>query len=130
MQHTLEVALPESLPLVRVDAERIGQVFNNLVSNATKYAPAGSCIRLSAAQSGDMLRVSVSDEGPGISAEDRPHVFEAFRRGDDGRTRRTKGAGLGLAICKGIVESHGGSIWIEDRPGPGATITFTLSIAK
>ena len=129
MQHTLEVALPDNLPLVRVDAERISQVFNNLVSNAIKYAPAGTRIRISAAPAGNMLRVSVSDEGPGISAEDRQHVFEAFRRGDDGHTRRTKGAGLGLAICKGIVESHGGSIWIEDQPEPGATITFTLPIA-
>jgi signal transduction histidine kinase len=74
------------------------------------------------------IQVSVTDQGPGIAAEDRVYIFEAFRRGSDGRSRQTKGAGLGLAICKGIVEAHGGTIWVQDLNGPGATISFTLPV--
>ncbi len=75
------------------------------------------------------MRVSVIDQGPAIPASERTAVFEAFRRGSSGLVRYTKGAGLGLAICKGIVTTHGGSIWIEDHEGPGTTVSFTLPVA-
>jgi signal transduction histidine kinase len=75
------------------------------------------------------VRVSGADEGPGIAPEDRPYVFAAFARGGGDKARQTRGAGLGLAICKGIVEAHGGRIWVEDHPGLGATVSFTLPVA-
>jgi PAS domain S-box-containing protein len=128
--HALVLAVPAGLPPVRADAQRVGQVLTNLVGNAAKYAPPGTAITVVAsAQEAGFVRVSVGDEGPGIAPEDRPFVFEAFRRGSDGHARQTKGAGLGLAICKGIVEAHGGRIWIEDHPGPGTTVSFTLPVA-
>jgi two-component system sensor histidine kinase KdpD len=128
-QHTFTTEVPPGLPAVRADAQRIAQVLLNLVGNAAKYAPPGTRITVTAAHDGDYVRVSVADEGPGIAPEDRPHVFEAFRRGSDGHARQTKGAGLGLAICKGLVEAHGGRIWVEDHPGPGTTVSFTLPVA-
>jgi two-component system sensor histidine kinase KdpD len=128
--HVLQVAIPPDLPPVRADALRIAQVLTNLVSNAAKYSPAETAITVVAStQDAGFVRVSVGDEGPGIRPEDRPFVFEAFRRGSDSAARQTKGAGLGLAICKGIVEAHGGRIWIEAREGPGATVSFTLPVA-
>jgi two-component system sensor histidine kinase KdpD len=138
----LVLDVPDGLPLVQADAQRVGQVLTNLVGNAAKYAPPGTRIAVTAGRQDagrqdagapfaplEFVRVSVADEGPGIALEDRPFVFEAFRRGSDGHARQTKGAGLGLAICKGIVEAHGGRIWIEDREGPGTTISFTLPVA-
>jgi PAS domain S-box-containing protein len=129
-EHSLSVHAPADLPAVRADSQRICQVLINLVGNAVKYSPPGTAIEIAAAPAADRLQVCVSDQGPGIRPEERARVFEAFRRGDDERVRRSKGAGLGLAICKGIVEAHGGSIWIEERTGQddyhGATICFTL----
>jgi signal transduction histidine kinase len=91
---------------------------------------AGGSASDSAGRAGDgFVRVDVADEGPGIPAEERAYVFEAFRRGNDGRVRQTKGAGLGLAICKGLVEAHGGHIWLHESEQPGTTISFTLPIA-
>jgi PAS domain S-box-containing protein len=127
--HRLGEDIPDDLPRVLCDPQRIAQVLANLVGNAAKYSPPRSAITLSAYTTGEGVLVSVADEGPGIAPQDRPHVFQAFRRGSDGRTRQTKGAGLGLAICKGIVEAHGGRIWIEDRDGSGTTVYFTLPVA-
>jgi two-component system sensor histidine kinase KdpD len=130
--HVLNIEVADNLPLVRADAQRIEQVLINLVSNAAKYSPEGTPITVTIRQEDNLVHVSVSDEGVGIAPEDRPVVFEAFRRGSDGQSRLTKGAGLGLAICKGIVEAHGGRIWIEDRAGAGTAgtvVSFTLSMA-
>jgi two-component system sensor histidine kinase KdpD len=128
-EHVLTVDVPQGLPVVRADQQRVGQVLSNLVGNAAKYSPKGTSIYLRVQPDGEGLRVSVSDEGPGIAPEDRPHVFEAFRRGSDSQARQTKGTGLGLAICKGIVEAHGGRIWFEEHDGPGTTVSFTLPVA-
>jgi signal transduction histidine kinase len=73
--------------------------------------------------------VDVIDQGTGITAEEREYVFEAFRRGENDNTKRTKGAGLGLAICKGLIEAQGGSIWVQDKGEPGTILSFTLPIA-
>ncbi len=126
-RHVLEVNFPDDLPAVDADAQRIAQVFVNLVSNAVKYSPPGSHITLSACRGSDgTVRVEVSDEGPGIPPEARDLVFEAFRQIErDG----SQGAGLGLAICKGLIEAHGGRIWVVDDPPPGATLAFTLLAA-
>lgn len=125
----MTIDLPDEPTLVNADPERMAQVLANLVSNATKYSPSQTRIGVVVRNTGTEVRFSVSDEGLGISPEDRPHIFEAFWRSGEDRMRRTKGAGLGLAICKGIVQGHGGRIWIEDRAAPGTTVSFTLPIA-
>ena len=129
--HHLAILIPEDLPPVRADPQRIAQVLTNLVNNATKYSPDGTQITVSAARQGQHVRVNVADEGPGIPPEERARVFEAFHQvaGGQDRVERTKGAGLGLAICRGLVEAQYGRIWIQDRPGPGTTVSFTLPIA-
>jgi two-component system sensor histidine kinase KdpD len=132
--HTLEVRLTGDLPPVRADAERVGQVLINLVDNAAKYAPPRTRIAVTAGRQDagapvEYVRVSVSDEGPGIPPEDRPFVFEAFRRGSGAYSVKAKGSGLGLAVCKGLIRAHSGSIWIAESAGPGTTICFTLPVS-
>jgi len=115
--------------MVNADRRRIGQVLANLVSNASKYSPVGSEIMIAAHRNGNEVRVEVSDHGPGIPESQQPFLFKAFFRGEDDRARQTKGAGLGLAICRGLVEAHGGHIWSNIGAGAGAVISFTLPIA-
>jgi PAS domain S-box-containing protein len=127
--HVLTVTIPPGLPPVLVDRQRIAQVLTNLVGNAGKYSPLNTSIIVSAQEVGSYVQVSVSDEGAGISPEERTLVFEAFRKARQQREGHRPGAGLGLAICKGIVEAHGGQIWIHDQSRPGTTISFTLPVA-
>ncbi len=130
--HKIAFDVADGLPLVCADRQRIAQVLTNLVSNAAKYSAVNTSISITIKQiNAEMgaVRFSVSDQGPGISPEDQPFVFDAFRRGTDLPSRQTKGVGLGLAICKGLVRSHGGHIWIEEREEPGTTISFTLPSA-
>ena len=128
-RHVLGVNVPDDLPAMRADRQRIIQVLINLVSNAAKYSPPGKAITLSARHTDGYIEVSVSDEGPGIPASEQPRLFEAFYRGSDSRIERIKGAGLGLSICKGLIAAHGGRIWIQDHTGPGATVSFTVPVA-
>ena len=116
--------IPEDLPLVPIDSALIEQVLINLIENATKYTPAASAIEIAAKASGaDAITVEVSDRGPGVAPEDRERVFDKFFRV---REREGGGVGLGLTICRGIVEAHGGRIWVEPRDGGGASFRFTL----
>ena len=116
--------LPEDLPLVRIDGVLIGQVLSNLLENALKYTPAGSPIEIEAWAAGDEITVSVLDRGPGIKPGDEERVFEKFHRGvPEGAVG---GSGLGLTICRAIVEAHGGRIWAENRLVGGAMFCFTL----
>jgi PAS domain S-box-containing protein len=124
-QHPLHLDVSPALPLVLVDNQRIAQVLTNLVGNAVKYSPEGSSIRVSAWQNEHDVHVEVDDEGMGIPEAAREIVFEAFQQVD----RQKRGAGLGLAICKGIVEAHGGRIWIADKQTPGTRVVFTLPIS-
>ena len=128
----LELSLPaRQLPLVEVDPGRIRQVLGNLLSNALRYTPQRGRIEVALqAGPGEWVTVRVSDNGPGISAEDLPHVFDRFYRGDRSRARDSGGAGLGLAIARQWVQAHGGSIQVESTPGQGATFTFTLPVSK
>ena len=119
----LLVASPPSLAEVAGDPDRLMQAFENLIGNAVKFTPAGGRITLGAAPAGDAVRFWVSDTGRGIPADELPHVFDRFWRVGD-RTQR--GAGLGLAITRGIVEAHGGRIWVESQPGRGTTFHFTI----
>jgi PAS domain S-box-containing protein len=124
--HPLVIDVPADLPEVNTDYVRISQVLVNLVSNAAKYSPTSTLIQLNARCENGMLIVQINDQGQGIAPDDRPYVFEAFRRGSGRDIQHTKGAGLGLAICKGIIEAHGGRIWIDERPEPGTSISFSL----
>jgi K+-sensing histidine kinase KdpD len=126
--HRLRVNIPPDLPLVYADQQRIGQVFSNLIENAARYAPVGTEIAISAVANGNQIIASVSDQGIGIAPEYHKRIFERFFRieGDSSRS----GTGLGLAICRGIVEAHGGRIWVESVPGQGSEFMFTLPAAQ
>ena len=125
----LAIEVGPDLPLVMADRRRIVQVIGNLLSNAAKHSPESS-ILVSAVRTGVDVEVSVADQGRGIPAEDLPRLFRKFSRGED-RDMGVDAAGLGLAICKGIVEAHGGRIRAEsDGPGLGARFVFTLSAAQ
>ena len=124
----IRIDLPPDLPRVTADRRRIVQVLGNLLSNAARHSPEASAIRLSAALEGVHVAFSVADDGVGISSERLPYLFRKFTRLEaDDRGDGGLGAGLGLAICRGIVEAHGGRIRAEsDGPGLGARFTFTL----
>jgi signal transduction histidine kinase len=108
-----------------MDTQRIGRVFNNLISNALRHTPAGGQIEVRARRADSGVEVTVCDSGEGIRAEDIPNIFESFYRGEKSRSRATGGAGLGLAIARGIVHAHGGDIRVESQPGDTRFI-FTL----
>jgi signal transduction histidine kinase len=106
-----------------LDAERMQQVFSNLIGNAIKFTPDDGVVTVVLDASAKALRVSVSDTGPGVPSHQIAHIFDRYRKGDD---KVREGTGLGLYIAKGIVEAHGGKIWVESPAGKGATFTFTL----
>jgi signal transduction histidine kinase len=116
-----------TLPPVLADARRIHQVFANLVGNAIKFSPPHTSVRIAAELEEDEIRFSVGDEGCGIAKEALPYVFDRFWQS---RNAGRGSVGLGLAIAKGIVEAHGGRIWVESEPGAGSTFFFTLHVVK
>ena len=122
----LRLTAPDDLPDVIADRERIGQAISNLVGNAVKFSPAGGEITVRVAVLETELVFSVTDEGQGMTPEQLTHAFDRFWQSS--RTDR-QGAGLGLAITKGIVEAHGGRVWAESSPGAGSTFYFTVPIA-
>ncbi len=128
-RHRLTIHISPDLPPITADAQRIAEVVTNLVGNAVKYAPEGTPIRVEASRQDGMITVSVSDEGPGIPPENRDVVFEAFRQLERKSAQPLKGAGLGLAICKGLIEAHHGRIWISNETHTGTTIIFALPLA-
>ena len=120
-----EIDIPDNLPEISVDVVRIVQVISNLLNNALRHTTTGR-IQLTAEKADDGVMFSVSDTGTGIKKEDLPFVFERFYREDKSRSRKTGGMGLGLSIAKGIVEAHGGRIWVESKLGQGSTFSFSL----
>jgi PAS domain S-box-containing protein len=128
-RHKFAMHLPTNLPQVNVDAKRIAQVLVNLVRNSSTYTPEGTEISISASVRGDFMQINVNDQGPGIPRDEHKKVFKAFQRGENTENGPAKGAGLGLAICKGLVEAHGGRIWIKKKNSPGTTISFTIPLA-
>ena len=124
--HKIDVQVAEELPVVRVDARAVSEVIYTLLDNASKYAPPGTMIIIEARRAAeDLIEIAVEDEGPGIPINLRERVFERFFRAQD----RIGGIGMGLAIAKGIVEAHGGQIWIEDRQtGHGTRVAFTVPV--
>jgi signal transduction histidine kinase len=120
--HHFRVAVSPGAESLRVDPEAFRQVLANLYDNARRYTPPGGAITTLAAPDGAGIRVSVGDEGSGISSEHLPRIFERFYRGDPSRSRAGGGTGLGLAIVKHMVEAHGGRVWAESELGQGTTI--------
>jgi len=126
-RHTLHIDLPQDLPRVMADRRRIVQVLNNLLSNAARHSPESSPIRVSAERDGVHVAVSVSDEGRGVAPEQLLHLFRKYAGSAGGGERATAGTGLGLVICRGLVEAHGGRIRAESGgTGQGSRFTFTL----
>jgi two-component system sensor histidine kinase KdpD len=120
--------VPPDLPLVPMDDVLIEQVLINLLDNVLKYTPAESPIEVSAEDGGGAVLIEVADRGPGLRAGEERRIFEKFHRAEAAPTQR--GAGLGLAICRGIVNAHGGRIWAENRPGGGVSVRFTLPVKE
>ena len=122
----LEGSVDPNVDPVMMDTQRIGRVLNNLIGNALRHTPAEGCVDIRARRTASGVEVSVYDTGEGIRAEDLPHVFESFYRGEKSRSRSTGGAGLGLAISRGIVQAHGGEIKVQSEVGRGSQFTFSL----
>lgn len=125
-KHHFELGFPADLPPVRADEARIRQVLDNLLSNAIKYSPKGGLIRVGAWQEEAGVTAYVADQGIGIPADEQGRLFDSFYRVDSGLRRQTKGTGLGLYLCKAIVEAHNGRIWVRSEPGKGSTFFFML----
>ncbi|MCX7885918.1 MAG: cell wall metabolism sensor histidine kinase WalK [Verrucomicrobiae bacterium] len=126
---TVELALPDSMPQVRADRERLRQVFTNLLDNAIKYTHAGGHVTISATHSATEVECCVADNGPGIAPEHLPRIFERFYRVDKARSRELGGTGLGLSIVKHIVQAHGGRGWAQGELERGSRFYFTLPLA-
>lgn len=122
----LTSSLPENVPDVRADANKIIWVLTNLIANALRYTDTGGHIRMTLRRLGDYACVLVTDDGPGIPLDYQPRIFDKFVQVQT--PRDVGGSGLGLAICKEIVKAHGGTIWVDSTPGNGSTFTFTLPV--
>jgi PAS domain S-box-containing protein len=127
--HRISIAqeMPANLPLIAADPERIVQVLGNILRNAIKFTPDGGAVLIRVRPHDGTVEFSIRDSGPGVPLANQPRVFERFWHSADGA--RTRGSGLGLSIAKGIVEGHGGRIWLESKAGQGATFSFTVPVA-
>jgi signal transduction histidine kinase len=129
MKDGVQVALAANsgVDLVMGDERRSRQVIFNVLSSAVKFTPAGGAVDVRATQVNGEVRVSVTDTGPGIAAEDHERIFEEFLQTESGVEQR-EGTGLGLALSKRLVVLHGGRIWVDSEPGEGSTFVFTLPV--
>jgi PAS domain S-box-containing protein len=128
---SLDFQLPAHLPAVHADPDRVTQLLSNLIGNAIKFTPPGGSVSVNAHPDGEEVLFVITDTGEGISPEALPHVFEQFYQSPADARRGTRhGAGLGLPISRGIVEAHGGNIWIESTLGVGTTVRFSLPVAR
>ena len=126
---TIATALDDTLPPVKGDEQALGQIVANLLHNAIKFSGQGSKITVRANKLDGQLLTQVTDQGAGIPREIVPRLFEKFYRGHSSMMPAVCGTGLGLHICKQIVEAHGGQIWVESEPGKGSTFSFTIPFA-
>jgi len=125
--HPVVIDLPADLPVVRIDALLMERVFINLLENAIKYTPEQTPVTISGWITQQELLLEVADRGPGLAPGDEELVFEKFYQAGSGSAR---GVGLGLTICRSIIEAHRGHIWAANRPGGGATFRFTLPLEE
>ena len=128
--YSLLLSFEPSLPSVPGDSRRLEQVLHNLLDNAIKYSSQGSRTTISGKMENDHIQVSVADEGQGIPHAELSKIFNAFYRIHSPNEQKVRGAGLGLTICRAIVEAHGGSIWVESAPGKGSIFHFTLPLQE
>lgn len=126
-KHTFEIDFPADFPLVVADEQRLTQVLSNLLSNAVKYSPDGGIIIVKGQVTPKGIMICVSDEGPGISLEDIPRIFDLFYRSNQA-ARKTKGAGLGLFLARAIIDAHNGRIWLDESVINGTRICFSLPL--
>jgi PAS domain S-box-containing protein len=126
--HIFTLDLPTQLPLINIDDKRIRQVLDNVLDNAVKYSDAGTEITLSVRENGQEMLFSVADHGIGIPEKDMPRLFQRMFHGAQAQKTGIVGAGLGLSICKGLIEAHGGKIWVESKEGVGTSCYFALPI--
>lgn len=124
--HRLQADLPPDLPLVHADESRITQVLRNFITNAVKYSPEGSEVRIGSRVTLREVVISVTDQGSGIPQDEQKNLFTRFYRADNALTRKTQGAGLGLYLCKAIIDAHNGRIWVESDGKSGSTFSFSL----
>ena len=128
--HQFLVDLPKELPPVYADQLRLERILYNLLENAVKYSLKGGKIRVSVREEEERLLIGVSDQGIGISLADQAKLFGAFQRLEESKLDGVKGLGLGLVVCRRLVEAHGGRIWVESKPGKGSTFFFTLPLNR
>jgi signal transduction histidine kinase len=126
----VDVDLSEDLPLIRADASKMDQVFNNLLSNAIKFSHAGSRVTLKARRVGDLVQLSVGDQGQGIPADELGKLFQPFQKSSVRATAGEKSTGLGLTIVRRIVEGHGGTIEVQSEVGKGTIFIVSVPIAS
>lgn len=122
----LSVEIPGECALMRADYERLRLILSKLISNAVKFSPQGEIVSIKASRESDRIAISISDHGPGISPEAQANLFRPFYQVEESLRRKHGGMGLGLAIAKGMVELHGGEIWVQSNGGHGSTFTFTI----
>jgi PAS domain S-box-containing protein len=128
--HRFSTSVPDKLPLIHADPLRIERILYNLLENASKYSPPGSQIKVTAKAEPERLVIGVSDQGKGLAPGEQAKLFSPFQRLESNRLDRARGAGLGLMVCKRLVEAHGGEIWVESKKGKGSTFFFTLPYRK
>jgi len=128
--HRFLASLPDKLQLINADPLRIERILYNLLDNAAKYSPQGSQIKVSVNVEPQRLVIGVSDRGEGLSSSEQVRVFGPFQRLENSRPDQARGAGLGLMVCRRLVEAHGGEIWVESKKGRGSTFFFSLPFRK
>jgi two-component system sensor histidine kinase KdpD len=127
-EREVRLSVPDDIPPVELDFLHIDQVLTNLIENAVRYTPSSSPIEICAEVRGNEVVVSVADYGLGIPVQAMEHVFDKFYRVMETRRKDVMGTGLGLAVCRGLIEAHGGRIWVENREEGGAVFRFTLPL--
>ncbi|MFC1893765.1 ATP-binding protein [Chloroflexota bacterium] len=127
--HQFILDIPKKVPTVCADRLRLERILYNLIDNAVKYSPQGGEVRVSVKSEEERLVIGISDQGIGISLSDQAKLFGPFQRLEESRLDGIRGLGLGLLVCRRLVEAHGGRIWVESEPGKGSTFFFTLALS-
>ncbi len=119
-------SIPDGLQSITADPLRVERILYNLLDNAAKYSPAGTQIKVSVSTEPECVVIGVNDKGEGLSPSEQTRIFDPFQRLENTRPDKARGAGLGLMVCRRLVEAHGGRIWIESKKGKGSTFFFSL----